>query len=89
MFNLFQQWFNLYAPNRVDECGEEIDNISEVNTNTKQDELLNQLDANRVFKGKSEAVKTQAKQGKKKQSSNTRAYTTSRYLGTSGFKTHR
>ena len=82
----FQQWFNLYAPSRVDEFGEDINNV---NTSTKQDEVLNLLDANRVFKGKSETMKTQIKQGKKKQGSNTRTYTTSRYLGNSGFKSHR
>ncbi|CAB3980617.1 Hypothetical predicted protein, partial [Paramuricea clavata] len=85
-----KQWFNLYAPSRVDECVEEHENnTSEENTNTKQEEHLNQLDTNRVFKGKSDTMKTQTKQGKKKQASNARTNTSTRFQGTSGAKTHR
>lgn len=88
-----QQWFNLYAPNRVGECGEEQANdFSEVNTNTRQDELqlVNHLDTNRVFKGKSDAMKPQTKLGKKKPAgSNVRTNTSTRFQGTSGFRTHR
>ena len=85
-----KQWFNLYAPSRLDECGEELVNTaSESSANGKQEEHFNQLDFNRVFKGKSDAVKTHAKQGKKKQGTNTRTNTSSRFAGMPGTKSHR
>ncbi len=65
-----------------------MNNMSEASVNTKQEEHLNQLDTNRVFKGKSDTVKALAKQGKKKQAANSRTNTSSRFQGT-GPKSHR
>ncbi|XP_028399106.1 tubulin polyglutamylase complex subunit 2-like [Dendronephthya gigantea] len=85
------QWFNLYAPNRVEDCGEEQTSESgEASSKSKQeDQLVNHLDTNRVFKGKSDAMKPQTKQGRKKPGSNVRTNTSTRFLGTSGPRTHR
>lgn len=46
----FQQWFHMYAPLRLDMLANHISSQDEVQTDTS----ANQLDVNRVFKGKAE-----------------------------------